>query len=289
MSFINMFEKAFSSIIPELRNKGLDDRSIQEVKTKVEKEMENVDPPKIAIIGFTGVGKSSTINALFNAGREISDVRACTKEVAEVYGDITPYLIPGASDISEYRGSRGNVIVYDMPGLGEDVDADRLYSEMYRRVLPVVDVVIWTFHAGDRAMAPMQNALVDLRNSLGKPFVDKLMISINKVDAIAPGELAWNTQFNMPSQEQMQNIGDFEDYVREKVRKVLPEWNGEIVSYSARRRFRLDSLLTAMMELVPNNRKWLYGRCADVADYKELISPEILEYLNSMQKDQRRG
>lgn len=289
MAFINMFEKAFSSIIPELRNKGLDDRSIQEVRTKVEMEMENVEPPKIAIIGFTGVGKSSTINALFNAGREISDVRACTKEVAEVYGDITPYLTPGSSDISEYRGSRGTVIVYDMPGLGEDVDADRLYSEMYRRVLPVVDVVIWTFHAGDRAMAPMQNALVDLRNSLGRPFVDKLMISINKVDAIAPGEPAWDTKFNMPSPEQMKNIGDFEDYVREKVRKVLPEWNGEIVSYSARRRFRLDSLLTAMMELVPNNRKWLYGRCADVADYKELINPEILEYLNSMQKDQRRG
>lgn len=288
MTFVNIFEKAFNSIIPELRNKGLDDRSIQEVRTKVEMEMENVEPPKIAIIGFTGVGKSSTINALFNAGIEISDVRACTKEVAEVYGDITPYLKPGSSNISEYRGSRGNVIVYDMPGLGEDVDADQIYSEMYRRVLPLVDVVIWTFHAGDRAMAPMQNALVDLRNSLGKPFVDKLMISINKVDAIAPGEPAWNTQFNIPSPEQKKNIDDFEDYVREKVRKVLPEWNGEIVSYSARRRFRLDSLLTAMMDLVPNNRKWLYGRCADVADYKELISPEILEYLNSMQKNQRR-
>jgi GTP-binding protein EngB required for normal cell division len=34
------------------------------------------DPPRIALIGETGVGKSSTINGLFNAGCEVSHRRA---------------------------------------------------------------------------------------------------------------------------------------------------------------------------------------------------------------------
>ena len=44
------------------------DRIIADINLQIAKE----PPPRVAVIGETGVGKSSTLNALFNAGQAIS-------------------------------------------------------------------------------------------------------------------------------------------------------------------------------------------------------------------------
>jgi hypothetical protein len=230
--------------------------------------MQAAPDPRVALIGFTGVGKSSTINALFNAGQEISDVRACTQEAHEVQGDV-----------SEYTGSHGTVVVYDMPGLGEDLRADQRHLATYAAVLPRIDVAVWTFHAGDRAMTPMQQALLYLEERIGPQFSKKLIFAVNKADAIAPGETAWVHKMNVPSREQQANIADFEKYIREKVQQVWPHWDGRIVTYSARRRFRLELLMTAMVDAVGTQRRWVLEQRADVADYKEGIDPVVVEFI----------
>lgn len=253
----------------------MSEKDISKLEDAVAEKMNEEDPPKIAWVGLCGVGKSSTINALFNAGREINDVVACTQKEAAVYGDV-----------SEYLGSKGKIIVYDMPGLGEDIQADKKHLETYRRVLPNVDVVVWTISAGDRKMKPEQEALLTLKQTFGKSFTDRLVIVINKVDIIAPGETAWNTNINMPSVEQQDNMTEFEKYVMNKVKKVLPEWKGNIISYSAKYRFRLDMLMTAIVQTVLPTRRWIYGQRADVADFTELIEPQYREFIMSMMKSQ---
>lgn len=267
------FGRIFGELKPTLQKAGMSLTQIFEMEKKLRKAVEDVEPPKIALIGFTGVGKSSTINALFNAGREISDVKACTKEEAEIYGNI-----------EEYTGAKGKVIVYDMPGLGEDIDADIKNMEIYNRILPLVDVVVWTFNEGDRAMTPMQQAIKTLDKEFGSDFVNKLIFAVNKADITAPGESAWNTTINMPSKEQMGNITEFEKYILEKVKRVLPKWEGTIVTYSAKRRYRLDVLMTNMIEAVPKERRWVLDKVADVADFTEFIDPQYKKFVMNQVK-----
>ena len=271
-----MIKKFFDIIVPQLKSKGVSDRDIVKIKEQVQNEFDQILPPQIAIIGFTGVGKSSTINALFNAGQEVSDVRACTQEEKAIYGDVT-----------EYTGSKGLIRIYDMPGLGEDIDADEKHLQTYSRVIPNVDVIVWAFQAGDRQMSPMQTALLSLKKQHGEGLLERLVFVINKADLTAPGETAWNTDFNMPSSEQKKNMDDAENYIKEKIKRVLPEWDGEIITYSAKKRYHLDLLMTKIIQTVPEKRRWVYGQSADVADFTELIDPRYMDYIQSLIKNKR--
>lgn len=272
------FKNIFQEFIPELKKAGMSEDDIVKLEDAVQNSMNEEAPPRIAIVGLTGVGKSSTINALFNAGREINDVVACTKEATEVKGNVT-----------EYTGSKGSVIVYDMPGLGEGIEEDMQHLETYRKVLPNVDVVVWTISAGDRKMKPEQEALIMLKETFGKEFINKLVVVINKADITAPGEMSWRKDLNMPSREQQENIEIFEQYVLKKINQVLPEWKGNIVSYSAKYRFRLDILMTAIVEAVPKDRRWVYDKSADVADFTELIDSQYRDYINYLMESNQGG
>lgn len=259
--------------IDALRSEGASEQEISQVIDVLQKKVEEVPLPRIAIIGFTGVGKSTTLNALFNAGRPTSDIRACTQSEAPVIGKV-----------DKYTGSKGSVIIYDMPGLGEDIYTDQKHLATYRKVLPEVDVAIWTFHTGDRAMTPMQEALKGLVDCLGIGFEKKLMFAINKADAIAPGESDWNQRLNAPSPAQRRNIDELESYVKEKILQVMPEWRGALVTYSAKQRFHLEQLMEAMIATMPKERRWVMDAVADVADPTEMMDPRFLEYVLRQQR-----
>lgn len=255
----------------QLSSQGASSAQIESTVMQLKDKIDNEALPRIAMIGFTGVGKSTTLNALFNAGQPTGDIRACTQKEAQIIGDV-----------SKYTGSKGSVIIYDMPGLGEDLKADQRHFETYKKVLPLVDLAVWTFHTGDRSMTPMQEALLALFRYIGKDFSSKLMFAINKADAIAPGESDWNQQLNIPSQVQRKNINELEKYIMEKVHQIIPYWKGPIVSYSAKKFFRLEQLMTAMIETLDSSRRWVLDSVADVADTTKLINPQYYEYINSL-------
>ncbi|MBR5948975.1 MAG: 50S ribosome-binding GTPase [Clostridia bacterium] len=239
----------------------------------VQKRFDDLELPIVALIGAPGVGKSSTINALFNAGVEIGDVRATTKVEKPIVGDV-----------SEYTGSKGSVIIYDMPGLGEDIFADQKHLETYIRVLPYVDVAVWVFQAGYRAMTPMQEGIMKLTKALGDDIVKKFMFAINKADCTNPGEADWNTRLNIPSQKQQENIEENEKYILEKIQQIIPSWKGEIVTYSAKRSYRLEQLVCGMIEAMPSDGRFLLGDVIDTVDPLDQIDPQLRTIIEQMRR-----
>jgi small GTP-binding protein len=216
-------------------------------------EGELARPPRIAVVGETGVGKSTTINALFNSGLEMSHAKACTQNEIEI----------------EVEAAGGLLRIVDLPGLGEDLDADKRHMETYARVLPEVDLVLWILKADNRAMTHIQ--AVARRLARAKHLDPKrLVLAINQVDLLQPG--AWDASIGLPSVEQEETIRLRRDDVAQKMRQALRKLPEEqIVAYSALRRHNLEALLEALVRACGEQRRWVLAQRARVADFNELI------------------
>ncbi|MFM6075668.1 MAG: GTPase, partial [Dolichospermum sp.] len=83
--------------------KVLGDKDFQLFERLVQEEL--AKPPKVAIIGKTGVGKSTTINALFGLEEKVSHTTHGTTEASKKIIELP---------------QGGKLEVIDMPGLGED-------------------------------------------------------------------------------------------------------------------------------------------------------------------------
>jgi len=252
---------------------GIDLEKVQIIKEKIKKEYEG-NPPRIALIGETGVGKSSTINVLFNQGLEISHTVPCTKEPEELEPE--EFNV----NIEEYICSKGTIIIIDMPGLGEDIETDELHKKAYFKILPSCDVAVWVLKADVRTMTQVQ---VYLRDVVGPAMggFDKLVIGLNQVDTIQPGK--WDENKNIPSLEQQDSIGERIDDISKKIRRICPIEKDCIIPYSALMRYRLENLFRAMIDACPQKRAWVLERRRAIADYNELIDPEYIRKIATIE------
>jgi uncharacterized protein len=255
MRLIETFKSTFEDALRKA-NPHASSEELEQVSAELQQRIKEEPPPKIAIVGETGVGKSSTLNALFNAGLPISHQQAQTKTDIELVIDLT-------SDEDKWPRL---LTVYDMPGLGESIQADRENLEVYSRVIPEVDVFVWILDAQNRAIRSVQERLSE------------------DISAIDPGERAWNSPFNVPGEEQQQNIEGRQEDVRAKLQEVVPEWSGATIAYSALRRYRLSALFRSMVEAVPAQRQWLLGDRMNLANYEELVDTRALQAVRTMEE-----
>ena len=178
-----------SNWFDELERRGV--KVTPEQRRKIEEKVNSVlsYEPRIGVFGKTGVGKSSLCNALF--GQDvcpISDVAACTRNPQEVLLNM---------------GSKCIKLV-DVPGAGESTERDKEYAELYTKILPELDLVLWLIKADDRAMASDENFyqnIVKPHIEQGKPF----FMVLNQADKIEPFR-EWNEAAHEPGPRQFQNI-----------------------------------------------------------------------------------
>ncbi|WP_025122877.1 MULTISPECIES: GTPase family protein [unclassified Serratia (in: enterobacteria)] len=142
--------------------------------------------PVIAIMGKTGAGKSSLCNALFQGEVTlVSDVEACTR------------------DALRFRLNNGshNLMIVDLPGVGESEQRDNEYTALYRRVLPEVDLILWVIKADDRALSVDEH----FYRKVMLAYQHRVLFVVNQADKAEPCH-GWNIADNMPSPDQQLTI-----------------------------------------------------------------------------------
>lgn len=221
---------------------------------------ESIDtPPQIVLIGKTGVGKSSTINKLFDPKPHlpIDHVEPATMNI-EV--------------LTLSLGDRGDLIIVDCPGLGDSSQADKRNMLAFKELLAQSDVAVWILKADDKTLG------IDIsfvKKILPKTLKERLVVGINQIDNMQPGE--WNTEFNIPSQEQDGSIKRKEKYVLSRFKEIGIE-PFSIVSYSAKRDYHLIKLFRALVEACPQDRvPALVSRKAEI---KSFLSGQESKSLN---------
>ena len=111
------------------------DKVIKEKKAK---------PINVAIIGQSGVGKSTTVNNLFGATERVSRIAEGT--VIDNFGGYKEYVLEDGSVMR----------VADLPGYGRGVAEDEKYKALYINTLKDCDVILLIMQANDKAIVDDQ-------------------------------------------------------------------------------------------------------------------------------------
>lgn len=182
----------------------------------------------ILFIGQTGTGKSTTINRITGGEYMLtSDVMCCTKEMNSISYEIDDDIF---------------ISFCDMPGLGENSDADRKYKEWYSMMYGSADCVVYMLSADKRDLAIDQEEF----RKLSSLKADKIFIGINCVDKIPP---ITRGVFLKPTPTQQENINrKNEDVARQMETSIF-----NIVDFSAMEGYNLNELKERICETILQN------------------------------------
>jgi uncharacterized protein len=197
----------------------------------------------ILFFGKTGVGKSSTLNKLFDLNLATDNSIACTKSPQNTYLEKHQW--------ENLESSNQRVQVVDMPGIGESITADEKYMSYYEEWIPKTHVLVWITQADTRAYKRDELFLLKLM-PLFQPSIF-LIVALNKIDCLGvdEGEQPFNTKRGKPSEYQLKimddKINDVYEIFKEVVGKKLVFERNQVVPYTSVYGWGLQNLKEKMM------------------------------------------
>lgn len=234
---------------------GLPKDQAERLRKAIEDEM--AIPPKVAVIGKSGVGKTTTINSLF-------DVEWHTSE------NITGTM-DAQKETFQLKGG-GKLTVIDMPGLGDSITNDAKFMEIYQSVLPDVDVIFYIIQADDRGLGEDERIIKEVLKC-GKDFDKKFVIGINKVDLLGENEgLEWDDLSNLPLKKQKALIERKCADISKHLSNIKGIKKDAITYYSAIKRYNLYHVLYA---IVTHSGILGWKIAVQPKDWKDLVDPRI--------------
>jgi hypothetical protein len=248
-SFFGSFRRALSE------HDDLSDADRAALAREVDKAIAREPVPTIAVMGESGVGKSTTLNALFNAGAVVGHSKPTTMK-ADGF-NIT---------IADHRGSKGSIRVIDLPGLGESRARAPELADLYARQLPAADVILWVHTVADRSLEFTERKVAEMFRGGLASRADSLVFGLNKADDMYPKN--WRQHANLPSQEQLKNLQGAEENFAKTMRGALPRQSPlRVTTYSALQFYNLPRLFRLLMEAMPKKRRWVLEQRMDLADF----------------------
>lgn len=216
--------RSYIDILP----KSVSDRIIDKLEHTVNYE------PVIGIMGKTGVGKSSLCNAIFRGDIcEVSNVGACTREIKRM----------------KLTFGKRSLILIDIPGVGESEERDEEYKELYRSLLPELDLVLWVLKGDDRAFSSDEYFYHHVIKT-SQTDDDKIIFVLNQIDKIEPYR-EWDITNNCPSPLQLRHIHEKQAYVE----KCFNYPRNHVVAVSANDKYNIDLLVEEIIRCLPKHVK----------------------------------
>ena len=142
----------------------------------------------LMLVGATGSGKSSTINAMFDMS------------VAKVGIGVDPET----KEIEKY--DLGNLTIWDTPGLGDSVEKDKKHIKQIVRKLSeindegklLIDLVLVVLDASNKDLTVSYNVINNtLIPCLGNDNTQRILIALNQADMAMKGR-HWDSEKNLP-------------------------------------------------------------------------------------------
>lgn len=198
----------------------------------------------IMFVGATGVGKSSTINAIFDT------------EVAKVGYSADPET----SVIQKYEID--NMVLWDTPGLGDNPENDKKYAVDIANTLKekdnagnlVIDEVVILVDGSNRDM----KTFYEVFENLIVPYIQdtkRMIIAINQCDLTLKGR-HWNEEKREPETP----LIDFLDDKVSSIHQRILESTGistDPIYYSALYHYNISKLLLTMLKIMPDSKRFL--------------------------------
>lgn len=174
----------------------------------------------IMLVGATGCGKSSTINALFGVGEKADEEpdddsdedapeknqrslkRRCYVEVAKVGSKADPET----KDIEKYK--IGNLVLWDTPGLGDGTEIDKHHKDLITELLrerdedgnALIDLVLVILDGSTRDLGTSYKILNEVIIPELKGDTNRILVALNQADIAMKTGRHWDYEKNEPDE-----------------------------------------------------------------------------------------
>jgi len=189
--------------ILERDHKKLSEKDHQTILTFFQNQQLN-----ILVVGGTGSGKSSTINALFDIN----------------HAKVGMGADPMTMDITQY--DMGNLILWDTPGLGDGIEKDKQHKRKIIHKLTekddnknyLIDLILVIFDGSSRDMGTsfelINNVIIP---NLGDNPSERIMIAINQADIAYKGPNGWDYNNNTPTDVSYRFLDEKVENVKKRI------------------------------------------------------------------------